>query len=80
MIAGLTKSQGLPAWNHSQRGELLVDLAAVLGLAGDPPPAEQRCILLHGASAVEANAKLLNPRQEHCHATLATRATLTRLP
>lgn len=51
---GLVRPYVLGLVNVSQRGELLVDLAAFLGLAGDPPPAEQRCILLLGESAAEA--------------------------
>lgn len=52
---GLVRPYVLGLVNVSQRGELLVDLAAFLGLAGDPPPAEQRCILLIGESAGAAD-------------------------
>lgn len=50
---GLVRPYVIGLVNVSQRGEVVTDLAAFLGLAGEPAPAEQRCLLVIGESIVD---------------------------
>jgi chemotaxis signal transduction protein len=49
--SGLVPAHVLGLANVGQRGEVVIDLAAFLGLGGEPAPPEQRCLLVMGESA-----------------------------
>jgi chemotaxis signal transduction protein len=59
---GLVRPCVLGLVNVNQRGEVLIDLAAYLGLPGEPALAEQRCVLVIGESS--ASGLHDTPRQE----------------
>ncbi len=50
---GLVRPYVLGLVNVSQRGEVVIDLAAFLGLPGEPAPAEERCLLVIGEGSVD---------------------------
>lgn len=50
---GLVPPHVLGLANVSQRGEVVIDLAAFLGIPGEPASPEQRCLLVIGESMVE---------------------------
>lgn len=55
---GLVRPYVLGLVNVNQRGEVLIDLAAYLGLPGEPAPAEQRCMLVIGERSPHRDSSL----------------------
>jgi chemotaxis signal transduction protein len=58
---GLVPPYVLGLVNVNQRGEVLVDLAAYLGLPGEAAPAEQRCMLVIGERGPRRDTSLQDP-------------------
>lgn len=52
---GLVRPYVLGLVNVSQRGEVAIDLAAFLGIAGEAAPDEQRCLLVIGESGADGD-------------------------
>lgn len=58
---GLVRPYVLGLVNVSQRGEVVIDLAAFLGLPGSPGAAEDRCLLVIGESIVDPASGAAHP-------------------